>query len=115
MHPPEDSAIQVGSLFQNLSTIDLTDGTFLTAKQAVLGASAVLEVNDTYELGESGGIYFFTYIGTGFYYAEIVSVNGIIKGSNNTLKIYSDDNGSTVWLSQTLDGGLTWSKKSQLF
>jgi hypothetical protein len=41
--------------------------------------------------------------------------SGIIPGTNNTLSIFSDDSGATVWIWKTADGGETWSKQSQLY
>jgi hypothetical protein len=38
-----------------------------------------------------------------------------IPGSNGTLEIRSNDNGATVWIWKTADGGVTWSKQSQLY
>ena len=35
--------------------------------------------------------------------------NGNIAGSNNTLRFYSDDNGASVKLQRSTDGGVTWS------
>jgi hypothetical protein len=109
--------LQVGNLFQNLSAIDLTDGTFLTAKQAVIGGTAFLEVNDTFELGESSGIYFFTYIGTGLYYSDKISVNGIIPGIPDLTRKFrwwqTEENNVELQFSD--DGGVTWPTAGQDF
>jgi hypothetical protein len=112
-----ESVLQPGILFQNLSAIDLEDETFLTAKQAVLGADAFLEVNDTFELGETGGVYFFTYIGTGLYYADKVAINGIIPGIPDLTRKFRwwQTAENNVELQFSDDGGVTWPTAGQDF
>jgi hypothetical protein len=94
------SQIKIGEYFQNLGTTDLLDGSFLTAKRAVLGPSAILAENDTFEIMSD---YSFSYIGTGSYYRTRIDANPITL---NTISPISG--GGLLSEDRTLSvGGLT--------